>query len=159
MIMNGLREIACATECTAPRRAELGGDFAIGAGFAARDGPRLLVNPLIEGGDAGHIEGDVGKIGRLAAQQRHDALDRDLDIQRRALFAGVGMELIQPPSGFDLARLGQLHADDAGMAPCDAASADHRIENAVPTPRHYATYPGRDHSTVINGAPGIFGVG
>ena len=77
----------------------------------------------------------------LAAQQRDDALDRDLDIVRRPLFARVGIELEQPPAGFDLAGFGKLHADNAKIAPCDAASADRRVENAVPTPRHYATHP------------------
>jgi len=92
--------------------------------------------------DPGHVEGDAGGVGRLAAQQRHDALDRKLDIRRRALFAGVGIELVEPLAGFDLAGLGQLDADDAGNAPGNAAAADHRVENTVPTPRHYATHPG-----------------
>ena len=47
-----------------------------------------FVNPLVEGGDAGHVERDLGKIGVAAAQQRGDALDRDLDIQRRAQVRG-----------------------------------------------------------------------
>ena len=48
-----------------------------------------------------------------AAQQRGDALDRDLDIQGRAKFARVGIELKQPPARIDLAGLGKLHANDA----------------------------------------------
>ena len=63
------------------------------------------------------------------------------------MFAGVGIELEQPLAGFDLARLGQLHADDAGIAPRDAATADPRIENGVPTPRHTPPHPGGHHST------------
>ena len=34
---------------------------------------------------------DVGEIAGLAAQQRGNAFDRDFDIQRRTLFAGVGI--------------------------------------------------------------------
>ena len=136
---------------------ELARDFAIGAGFAARNRARELVNPLIEGVNAAHVERDVGEIGRLAAQQRDNALDRDFDIQRRAQFAGVGILAQQPPAGFDLARFGQLHADNAEMAPCDAASADPRVEYGVPTPRHYATLPQRHHSTAQKRAPGKYG--
>ena len=51
------------------RGPELGCDFAIGAGFAARNRARELVNPQIEGGDVAGIERDVGEIGRLAAQR------------------------------------------------------------------------------------------
>ena len=141
MIMKGLRAIACATECTAPEAPKAGGDFAIGAGFAAWNRARELVNPRIEGVDAAHIERDLGEIGRFAAQQRGNTLDRHFDIQRRAEFAGVGIEPKQAPAGFDLARFRQLHANNAAIAPCDAASADCRIENGVPTPRHYATHP------------------
>ena len=54
-----------------------------------------------------------GEIGRLAAQQRDNAFDRDFGIQRRAKFAGFGIKLKQPPPGFDLARFRQLHADNA----------------------------------------------
>ena len=45
MIMKGLREIACATECAAPEAPRPGGDFAIGAGFAARNRARELRKP------------------------------------------------------------------------------------------------------------------
>ena len=113
---------------------ELRGDLAIGQRFAARDGPREVVDPGVERPDAGHIEPDLGEIGRLAAQQRHDAVDGALDFRGRAEFAGLGKQLEQPPPGFDLARLGQLHAQNAQLAPCDAASADRRIEYRVPTP-------------------------
>jgi hypothetical protein len=36
------------------------------------------------------------------------------------------------------------------MTPCDAASADARVEYGVPTPRHYATHPGGHHNTVMD---------
>ena len=63
MIMKGLREIACATEYTAPVARKGAGHLAVGAGFAARDAAGDLVDPLVERGNAGHIEGDIGKIG------------------------------------------------------------------------------------------------
>ena len=81
------------------------------------------------------------KSAGLAAQQRDNALDRDFDIERRTQFAGVGILAQHPAPGFDLACFRQLHADNAVMAPCDAAPADPRVEYRVPTPRHYAITP------------------
>ena len=141
MIMKGLRPIACATEYTAPEARKRAGDLVIGAGLAARNGAGELVDALVEGGNAGHVERDVGKVALAAAQQRDDALDRDLDIRRRAKFAGLRIELEQPPPRVDLAGLRELHAHDAEIAPCDAAAADPRIENCVPTPRHTPPTP------------------
>jgi hypothetical protein len=43
------------------------GHLAVGAGFAARDAAGDLVDPLVEGGNAGHIQRDIGKIGLAAA--------------------------------------------------------------------------------------------
>ena len=87
---------------------------------------------------------------RFAAQQRHDAFDRDFDIRRRALFAGVGIELIQPAPGFDLARLRQLHANDAGGPHAMPQRPIIVSKMLYPRPaiRHQ---PRKDHSTVING--------
>lgn len=116
------------------------GNFAIGAGFAARNRPRERVNPRIEVGYAAEVERDPGEIGAFAAQQRRNTIDRHFDMQRGSKFAGIGIETKQAPPCFDLARFRQLHADDAAIAPCDAASADCRIENGVPTPRHHATH-------------------
>ena len=60
----------------------------------------------------------------------------------RALLAGFGIEPEHPAAGFDLARLGQLHAQNAQIAPCDSAPADRRVEDRVPVPRHFTPpYP------------------
>ena len=85
------------------------GDFVVGAGFAARNGAGELVDALVEVGDAGHVERDVGKIRVAAAQQRDNPFDRDFGIQRRTLLARLGIELVQPAAGIDLARFGKLH--------------------------------------------------
>src|SRR6266702_187236 len=82
-----------------------------------------------------------------AAPERRHGFDRDLGIQRWTEFAGVGILPQHAPPGFDLARLRKLHGHNAAIAPCDAASADHRIENRVSTPRH-ESLPRRHHSTV-----------
>jgi hypothetical protein len=109
-------------------RPQPGGDLAIGPGFAARDAARKFVNPPVEGRDALEIERDIGEIAGLATQQCDNAIDRDLDIERRAHLARPGIKLKQPPSGFDLARLRQLHADHAALAPGDTASPDAGIK-------------------------------
>ena len=125
-------------------------DFAVSAGFAAWNGARELVNALIEGVYAGHIECNAGEIAGLAAQHRGNAFDRNFDTPRRTEFAGVRIETEQSPSCFDFPRLRQLHPENAKIAPCDAASADAGIEYCVAVPRHAAS-PRRDHSTVLNG--------
>src|ERR1700730_1407317 len=132
------------------RRPEPRCDFTIRTGFPAGDGARQLVNALVEDMNAAGVEGNVQKIACLAAQQRDDAVDRDFGIHRRTGFARLGVELIYPPSGIDLACLGQMHGDDAGIAPNDAATADSRIEYGVATP-HTPPNPGRHHNTVISG--------
>ena len=122
--------------------AELPGKFGKCYGFASRNRAGDLVDTAIERRNAAHIEGDIGKIAGLAAQQRRNTLDRDLGIQGGAEFAGVGILAQHPPPGFDLARFRKLHGNNPRSAPCDAASADRRIENGVPAPRHYANHPG-----------------
>jgi hypothetical protein len=74
----------------------------------------------------------------VAAQQRHQAFDRDLDGERGAHLARLRISLEQPPPGFDLARFGKLNAHHAGIAPYDAAPANAGVEHAIPIP-HYAT--------------------
>ena len=117
------------------------GDFAIAAGCAARNRPRERVDARIEGGQAAEVERDPGEIGAFAAQQRGNTIDRRFDTGRGRKFAGIGIKAKQAPPCFDLPHFRQLHANDAAIAPCDAASADCRIENAVPTPRHHAIHP------------------
>ena len=104
-------------------------DLAIGHGFAARNGAGEVIDPGVERRDAGHIEPDLGQIGRLAAQQRRDALDGALDVRGRAQFAGVGEQLEQPAPGFDLARLRQLHAQNTQTRPmrCRIGRPTYRI--------------------------------
>ena len=120
----------------------------IGAGFAARDGAGKLVDALVEGGDAGHVERDVGKIAGFAAQQRDDAFDRDFDIQRRALLARLGIELEQPPPGFDLAGFGSC-TPTMPARPHAMPQRPIAVSNMVyprPVIRHQ---PRNDHNTVI----------
>src|SRR4030081_2292174 len=124
------------------RSPESGGDFAVGAGFPMWNRTGEFVNALIERRYAAHIECDVGEIGWLAAQQRDDTFDRDLDTQRRTGLAGLGVLAQHSPPGFDLPRPPQLHAHNPETPACAPASAASCIESCAPTPRHYASHPG-----------------
>src|SRR3954451_11406188 len=142
-----------------PRKPELGSYLTIGDGLAIRNGARKTIDPLVEGGDARHVERHPRKIGRLAAQQRDDAFYRGFNTCGRADFAGAGIEREQALAGLDLASQRKLHTDDAGTAPCDAASANAAIENGILTRRHHVTRPKapyqlhtRPHLKVIGGA-------
>src|SRR5262249_17245946 len=89
---------------------------------------------------------DVGKVDRPAAKLDGDALDRALDHRGRPNLARLRIDLEQPPSGFDFPRFRQLHGDDAGFAPHDAATADAGVKNCV-MPPHNAT-PTRGHHNI-----------
>src|SRR6185437_11246158 len=127
--------------------AYLARELAIGADFAARDGADELVNALVEGGMVGHVEGNAGQIARTATRLRNNALDGDFDVRRRALLARFRIEPEQPPTGFQLPRLRQLHGNNAGTAPYDAAAADAAVKDRVTTP-HNAT-PAQDHHNTV----------
>ena len=150
MIMKGFRPIACATERSAPA-AHLGGQFIIGAGFAARNNASELVNTLIEGRDAGHVERHVGELAGAAPQLRGNALDRDLHHRRRTLLVRLRIKAEKTPQGLDFPRLRQLHADDAGLAPHDAATADAGVKDCVTTPHQRCPNPKWHHNTVMIG--------
>ena len=151
MIMNGFLAIACATESSAPVRRMRGGDLVIGAGFAARNAARELVDALVEQRDALPVERDLGEVGVAAAQRAGDGLRSGRNHRRRAHVARFGKEAEQAAAGVQLARLGQLHGDDPGIAPDDAATPYTGVEDRVTAPRHNATPPqGEDHNTVMN---------
>src|SRR3954471_18119459 len=91
--------------------AEPPGDLAERHDFATGNAAREGVNPAVERGDVPQIEGDIGEIGRLPAQQRDNALDDGLDLGRRAQFARVRVLPQHAPPGFDLPGLRQVNAN------------------------------------------------
>ncbi len=121
----------------------------MGAGFATRDHPDRLIDAAIEQRQAVHVDGDIDEVDGLAAQQRNDALDGVVDIGRRPEFARIGKLLQQAAPGLDLARFRQLHANNAGVAPCDTASAHRRVEGCVSVPSHPEGDVSRRIETVI----------
>src|SRR5690349_10377881 len=135
-------------------------DLVIGARFAPRDRAYILVDALVEVRHAGKIQRDLRHVGIAAAQQRDDAFDGDFGVVRWALLARLGIEVVHPPPGFQLAGFGQLHAPNAKAAPCDAAPADCTVEDCEPVPRHfYATYPTRIITLSQRTASGILRFG
>ena len=117
------------------------GDLVIGAGFAARNGAGGCIDALVEHRDPGHVERHIGEVGGAAAQLRTDALDRDLHHHWRTLFARLRIEPVKTPPGLDLPRFRQLHADDAGLAPRDAATADAGVKDCVVSPHQRTPTP------------------
>src|SRR6516162_2439536 len=87
---------------------------------ARRNAARDLVDAAIELRQAIHVERGGGKIARLSTEQRDDAVDHAPHVRGRRR----------------LARIRQLHADDAARAPCDAALADIGIEERKAVFRH-----------------------
>src|SRR5262245_26366772 len=116
-----------------------GGELAIGDRSTRRDPTRSLVHPAIELRNALHIERNGGKIARLPAQERSDGVDRTAHIRRRRRFPRMRVSPRQTRAGFRLARLRQLHPRNAAGAPCDAASADIRVEQRKALGRHGVT--------------------
>src|SRR5262249_28866305 len=101
---------------------------------AARDG----VDAAIELSHLIHVERGGGKIARLPAQQRDDAVVHAPHVRRRRRLARMRISPQETRAGPRLARLRQLHAGDAARAPYDAASADLGIEECKAVCRHDA---------------------
>jgi hypothetical protein len=122
------------------RRAEPRSDLAVGERRARRDRARDLVDAAVEGRHALHVERDVRELARLAAQQRDDAALRALHVGRRRPLVGTRETRLHASARGLLARLGKLDADDAPLAPGDAASPDRRLEERKATFRHVADH-------------------
>ncbi len=120
-------------------RAEPRRDLAVRERRARRNGARDLVDAAVKRRHALHVERDGGEIARLAAEERDDAVERALHVGRRRRLARVGKSPQQARARLGLARLRELHADDAAPAPRDAASTDRRIEEREAVCRHDAS--------------------
>src|SRR5215510_1319230 len=121
-----------------PAFAEPRRDLPVRERGARRNAARERVDAAIELRHAIHVERGGGKIARLPAQQRDDAVDHAPHIRRRRRFARMRISPHEARAGPRLARLRQLHAGDAAAAPCDAASADIGIEERKAVFRHGA---------------------
>jgi hypothetical protein len=113
-------------------------DLIMNPGFAAWDATEIVIDPLIEWRDIRHIEMDVREIDVLSTQRGDDSIDGSRNARRRPQFTGFRKQLEQAPERLDLSCFRQLHADHTCFAPRDAATAERRLENGVPTP-HSAT--------------------
>jgi len=120
-------------------RAQGGGHFGIGAGFAARNRARELVDALVRGNE-GHVEAtSASSLWRPLSSAPMPSMA--ISAFAAGAARGFGVEPEQPAAGVDLAGFGKLDANDAKRAPCNTASADRRVKNRVPIPDIYATTP------------------
>src|SRR5262245_58360996 len=106
---------------------------------ARRNVARDLIDAAIELRHAIHVERGGGKVARLPAQQRDDAVDHGPHIRWRRRFARMRIAPHETRAGSRLARLRQLHAGDAARTPDDAAWADIGVEERKAVFRHAAT--------------------
>src|SRR5262249_6604835 len=126
-----LPDVARETAFAEPRR-----DLPVRERRTRRNAARDLVDAAIEFRHAVHVERRGGKIARLPAQQRDDAVDPAPHVRRRQRLVRMRISPDETRAGPRLARLRQLHAGDAAPAPCDAALADIGIEERKAVCRH-----------------------
>src|SRR5262249_38294020 len=115
------------------------GDLPVGSGFPAGNGSGELVDALVEGRDAAHVESNARKVAVPSAQLRGYTFDGDFDERRRAHFACLGIKAKQATAGCDFPLLGQMPGKDAGSAPNNTATPSAGMEDCVRAPRHNAT--------------------
>src|SRR3569833_1102357 len=113
-------------------------DLLVAPSLSARDAANVVVDPPIDRRDVAHVEGDIGQVAILTAQHGNDPVNSALDLRRGPQFACFGKQPEQAPERLDLSRFRQLYSGHTCIAPCNAATADCRIENGIPTP-HDAT--------------------
>src|SRR5262249_2731462 len=126
-----LADLARETAFAEPR-----GKLAVGERGACRNCARHFVNAAFEVPHAVHVEGNRGKVARLALEQCGDRLDRTLHMRRRRRLACLRISTHETRAGLRLARLRQLHTTDAARTPRDAAAADRRVEERKTVCRH-----------------------
>ncbi len=111
--------------------AQTGRDLAVGEGRAGADVPRDFVDLLLKRIHAREIERDGGKVTRLPAQQRDDAIDRPRNVLWWRHLVRIREPHQQTGAGLFRLRLRQLHRDNAVVAPGNATGPDRRIEQCV----------------------------
>src|SRR5262245_15622533 len=87
-------------------------DRAIRERLASGNGPRHLVDAQMECRDLLRVERDRVEIARLAAEQRRDAVDRMLHVERRRQLARAWKSTAETRAGSVLAPLRQVDARD-----------------------------------------------
>src|SRR5262245_39855914 len=108
--------------------AQARGNFSVRQRLASGNAASDLVDATIELLQALHVERNAGEIARLAREKRDDVFDCGLHLGRRRRFACVGTAPRESRAGPRRVRFGELHGDDAALAPGDAAGADVGVE-------------------------------
>ena len=112
-------------------QAELFRQLAVGHGVAEADAAQRRVEFLAEIVDAVEIDGDGGKIDRLAGQIALDVGDERLDPRRHVGRAGAVAFPGEAQLGLAAILFRQLHADEPARVPRDAAFADRGVEQMM----------------------------
>ncbi len=106
-----------------------GGDLGIGQGLAGRNGAGDGVDALLEAADEVQVQRDRREVRGLASQQLQDAVPGVQHGRRRRRAGGLGEAAQQPrPHGL-CGGFGQADADQAALAPGQAAGADRGLED------------------------------
>src|SRR6516162_2191180 len=132
------------------RRAHSGGNVAIRQGHAWWYGPRSLIDTAVKARHPLHVERDGREIARLAAQQRHDAVDDTPHLRRRRSFPGSRKPLKHAGARFPLTRFRELDTGDATLTPRDATPADCRVKECEAARHHDAILTCRQRRDLEN---------
>src|SRR5579872_2660045 len=116
-----------------------------------------MVNAAMEIRHGFVVEHSVTQFSALAAEQRDDVGNRALHVGRHWRFRSRGKAPENPASHGALSALGELHADDAALAPHDAAATDRRCEKRKARTAHHAVHIVRPISAVHPIAAGLPG--
>src|SRR5262249_43411659 len=104
---------------------------AVGQRTAGRNSARHMVDAPIEVGHRAPVENRFAQIAPLAFEKRDDVLDRALDGSSGDCLAGLRVATKQSLSGRLIASFGKLHANDAALAPNNAAAPDGGLEQRI----------------------------
>ena len=135
-IANGFRPRACPTARAAsrlPSRAAISPYESVAPTGMAR---AISVHATVEGGHAGHVEDDCGKVARSPAKKCGNPVDGPPHVSRRLQFTDVWKPAEHPRACGNVGRFGQLDANDPTVGPGDAASTYGRVEESNAGPHN-----------------------
>jgi hypothetical protein len=133
--------------------AQLHGDLAIGQRLAGRDGPRDLIDAVVERRHPLGIQSHAGEVDRLPLQQPADGLDGRGDLRRRLGLDHAGEAPEHPRPGALGQGLGQVHAHQPALVPRDPGPAEDGFEEGEERLGH-----GGEYRRGWGGALAVFGL-
>ena len=107
------------------------GDLAVGERLARRDRARDRVDAAVEPGTRSMSSATAERSRGSPSSSATIAVDRAPDVRGRRALVRARDRAPDAPAERVLVGLGELHADDAALAPRDAAAAERRVEEGV----------------------------